>query len=188
MQFFNNIENIVERMEFLMADTITNQNGGTNPQENTPKTYSQEEYDAQLATGRNEVCEAFGVTAENASSEIEAFKAWKAEQTKVTKPNTENNSGDELGEVKNQVTALTRQLTVVKAGIPSEKAERYVKLATSYMNDKTDFDAALQLALADFPLVTKAESSKQFGGSVSGGKTDKLPDEEKIKKIFERMN
>ena len=168
--------------------TNTNQNSGTAQQNAEPKTYSQEEYDAQLTTGKNEVYAAFGVTAENAESEIEAFKAWKAEQEKADKQNKDDKPDDELDKVKNQVTALTRRLEVVNAGIPADKAERYVKLAASYMDDKTDFDAALKLALADFPLQTKnSDSSKQFGGSVSGGgKPDKLPDEEKIKKIFEQ--
>lgn len=167
--------------------TNTNQNSGTAQQNAEPKTYSQEEYDAQLTAGKNEVYAAFGVTAENAESEIDAFKAWKAEQEKADNQNKDDKPDDELDKVKNQVTALTRRLEVVNAGIPADKAERYVKLAASYMDDKTDFDAALNLALADFPLATKAESSKQFGGSVSGGgKPDKLPDEEKIKKIFEQ--
>lgn len=172
----------------MEGNTNTNQNSGTNPQEGTPKTYSQEEYDAQLATGKNEVYAAFGVTAENAESEIEAFKAWKAEHDKANSANMETKSDNELDTVKEQVTSLTRQLSVVRAGIPSDKAERYVRLATSYMDDKTDFDAALKLALADFPLPTTSKTkSKQFGSeTIDDGKTDTLPDEEKIKKIFER--
>lgn len=157
----------------------------TEPQANEPKTYSQEEYDAQLAAGKNEVYAAFGVTAENAESEINAYKAWKAAQEQAPAEKSKSKPENELETVKNQVTALTRRLSAVNAGIPAGKAERYVKLAASYMDDKTDFDAALKFALADFPLSTAVkDKSKQFGGSVSGGAADTLPDEEKIKKIF----
>lgn len=169
-------------------NTNTNQNGGTEPQGAAPKTYSQEEYDAQLAAGKNEVYAAFGIAADNAEAEIEAFKAWRAEQGKAGSQRTDSRSDDTLDEVKNQVTALTRQLAVVKSGIPSDKAERYVKLAASYMDDKTDFDAALKLALADFPLTTTSTAGKpaKFGGAVNSGKPETLPDEDKIKKIFEQ--
>lgn len=161
--------------------------------DNAPKTYSQQEYDAQLGNGKNEVYHALGVTAENAANEIEAFKAWKAKQTEQKaqqqqKPEAgaADDSGKRLSEMENRLTAMQRKLDAVNAGIPADKAERYVRLATSYMDDKTDFNAALAAALKDFPLPTTAPNNvRQFGGAVSGGgKTDKLPDEDKIKDIF----
>ena len=161
--------------------------------DNAPKTYSQTEYDAQLGAGRNEVYHALGVTAENAASEIEAFKAWKAQQAEQKaqqpqKPETSaaDDSGKRLSEMENRLTAMQRKLDAVNAGVPADKAERYVRLATSYMDDKTDFTAALTAALKDFPLPTTApNNTRQFGGAVNGGgKTDKLPDEDKIKDIF----
>ena len=157
--------------------------------DNAPKTYSQTEYDAQLGAGRNEVYHALGVTAENAASEIEAFKAWKAQQAEQKaqqpqkpEPSATDDSGKRLSEMENRLTAMQRKLDAVNAGVPADKAERYVRLATSYMDDKTDFAAALTAALKDFPLPTTApNNTRQFGGAVNGGgKTDKLPDEDKI--------
>lgn len=56
----------------------------------------------------------------------------------------------ELAEAK--ASNLERQLAAVSNGIPAEKAAKYIKLAEAYVDDKTDFKAALVLALKDFPL------------------------------------
>lgn len=152
-----------------------------------PRTYSQEEYDAQLGAGRSEVYSALGVTAETAAGEIEAFKAWKAQQEQQSaKPQDSAGDSRRLAEMENRLTAMQHRLDAVNAGIPADRAERYARLAASYMDDKTDFSAALTAALKDFPLPTTAPNSgKPFGSGVSGsGKTDKLPDEDKIKAIF----
>ena len=188
-----------------MEENNTTQNAaaGENASGAAAKTYSQQEYDAQLGAGRNEVYHALGVTAENAASEIEAFKAWKAQQekqkawkaqqtqqaaaqTQQSETAAGDDSGQRLSEMEDRLTAMQRRLDAVNADIPADKAERYVRLAASYMDGKTDFNAALTAALKDFPLPTTApDSAKQFGSGVSGGgKTDKLPDEDKIKAIF----
>lgn len=178
-----------------MEENNTTQNAAAveNASGAAAKTYSQQEYDAQLGAGRNEVYRSLGVTAENAASEIEAFKAWKAQQTQQAAAQTQqseaaagDDSGQRLSEMEDRLTAMQRRLDAVNAGIPADKAERYVRLAASYMDGKTDFNAALTAALKDFPLPTTApDSGKQFGSGVSGGgKTDKLPDEDKIKAIF----
>ena len=107
-------------------------------------------------------------------------------QTQQSETAAGDDSGQRLSEMEDRLTAMQRRLDAVNAGIPADKAERYVRLAASYMDGKTDFNAALTAALKDFPLPTTApDSGKQFGSGVSGGgKTDKLPDEDKIKAIF----
>lgn len=53
-------------------------------------------------------------------------------------------------QAKNQ--ALERRTLARDRNVPAEKVDKYVKLAESYMSEDVDFAAALDLALADFPI------------------------------------
>lgn len=70
-----------------------------------------------------------------------------------------------MGTSEARIEALTsklaqaeRRLRAVAAGVPVERADRYVLLAETYLEGGDDFDAALTAALGEFPL--KAEEKK----------------------------
>lgn len=46
---------------------------------------------------------------------------------------------------------VERKTLVMEMGVPAERAERYVRLAGTYMRDGVDFAAALDEAVRDFP-------------------------------------
>ena len=71
-------------------------------------------------------------------------------------------------------TTLKRSLAAVKKGIPGERAEKYARLAESYMGEDGDFEKALDAALKDFPL---AEAPKGVPGA--GGNPPPAPAETK---------
>lgn len=87
-------------------------------------------------------------------AQMAAFRKWQDSQ----KTDAEK-AADELRKAKEDVdaeraktTALEQQIAALGKGIPADKAAKYIKLAEAYMDDATDFDAALDAALKDFPV------------------------------------
>lgn len=77
---------------------------------------------------------------------------WKSKQ--VTPEDLLKQKDDSLIQKDATIKELTRQVEVIGKGIDKDKAPKYIKLAESYMDDNTNFEAALDLALKDFPLPT----------------------------------
>lgn len=59
---------------------------------------------------------------------------------------------------------LQDKFAAIEKGIPADKAEKYLKLAESYMADDVDLAAALDLAVKDFP-VTAGTGVPGAGGN-----------------------
>lgn len=75
---------------------------------------------------------------------------WKSKQRT---PETElAEAKEQLAAEQSKVQKLVQEKAVLAKGIPDDKASKYLKLAMAYMDEKTDFAAALVLALADFPI------------------------------------
>ena len=60
---------------------------------------------------------------------------------------------------------LQRKFAAVAKGVPADKAERYVKLAESYLGEDGDFEKALDAALKDFPVAAAQPEKKGSAGS-----------------------
>lgn len=74
----------------------------------------------------------------------------------------------------------------MKNGVPYDKAERYARLAETYMDDKTDFKAALTKAVTDFPFAPAPASAGSAGQDGSTGSGESVPDADKIAEIFNK--
>lgn len=62
---------------------------------------------------------------------------------------------------------LSRQLHAVSRGVPQARMARYMALADTYLAEDNDFGAALDAALADFPLPT-VDTAPQITASTTG--------------------
>ena len=75
---------------------------------------------------------------------------WKSQQTTpedtIAELKTQKEASDKRAD------ALEKRFQIVEKGIPADQADKYAKLAAVYMDDETDFAAALDKALADFPV------------------------------------
>lgn len=88
---------------------------------------------------------------------------WKSKQ--VTPEKLAEQAAKDLETEKAKNEALTRQILAISKGVPADKSGRYLKLAESYMDDKTGFEAALDLALKDFPTEKPAVYSAGAGSN-----------------------
>ena len=88
---------------------------------------------------------------------LKAFKEWqdsqKTEIERTTEALTTAEKAKQEAEAKAQ--QLERQISALSKGIPADKADKYLKLAEAYVDDATDFDKAIELALKDFPVAEK---------------------------------
>ena len=107
-----------------------------------------------------------GITPDNQpEAQLKDYKVWLDGQKTA------------LSDATAKAQSLERQVSVLSKGIPADKADRYVRLASSYLDEKTDFAAALDAALADFPITAqKTVGAPPVGGGVNGGRA-KLEDE-----------
>lgn len=137
--------------------------GGTsspNPNaEPAPKTFTQEDVNAIVSRESKSAVEKLlkeaGIAPEgDHKASLKAFKEWQDSQ----KSELDKASGalttaqKEKADAETKALQLERQLSAVKKGIPADKADKYIKLAEAYTDDKTDFDKALEKALKDFPV------------------------------------
>lgn len=90
-------------------------------------------------------------------SALKAFTDWQdGQKTELQK--AQGSVGalqTERDEALSKVALLERKFEAVSKGIPTEKTDKYIKLAEAYMDDNTDFGKALELALKDFPVAEK---------------------------------
>ena len=131
----------------------------TPPPAAAPKTFSQEDVNGIVSKESKAAVEKLlkeaGIAPEgDYKAKLKAFKDYQDSQKSALELKD--------GEVKTlladkeaaeaRASTLERQLAAVSNGIPAEKAAKYIKLAEAYVDDKTNFNAAIALALKDFPL------------------------------------
>lgn len=105
-----------------------------------------------------------------------AAKVEKAAATAKDTPTTPPSQDAALAAEKAKTQLYERRFAAMEKQVPADKADRYVKLAESYIGDDGDFAKALDAALVDFPLPPKY--SPPVGGAVGTGggtKATKLP-------------
>ena len=104
-----------------------------------------------------------------------AFKKWQDESKSALELKESEvktlKAAQEAAELK--ANSLERQLAAVANGIPADKSAKYIKLAEAYVDDATDFKAALVLALKDFPLQSTVPGAG--GNPPPGNKDPKKP-------------
>ncbi len=105
---------------------------------------------------------------------LKAFKDWqdsqKTELEKATGSLATLAAEKEAAETK--AKALENKVAALAKGIPADKLEQYTKLAEAYRGDKTDFSAALDKALKDFPVA-------EAGTPGAGGNPPPTPNNQK---------
>lgn len=74
---------------------------------------------------------------------------WKSKQVTPELQMQEKDAAIAAAKAENET--LQRQIAAIGKGVPADKAAKYIKLAESYMDASTGFDAALDAAIADFP-------------------------------------
>lgn len=89
---------------------------------------------------------------------------WKAKQ--VTPESQLKELQDQLASERAASEAKDKRFAAIAKGVPADKADKYVKLADAFADDKTDFAAALDLALVEFPVKTTVP---QFVAPSGGG-------------------
>lgn len=132
-------------------------------QENqTAKTFTQEDVNAIVSRESKAAVEKLlkevGIAPEgDYKSVLKAFREWQdSQKTELEKTTGALTAAEKAkAEAEAKANALEKQLTALSKGIPQDKVEKYAKLAEAYMNEKTDFATALDLALKDFPVVEK---------------------------------
>ncbi|MPW25954.1 hypothetical protein GC105_09140 [Alkalibaculum sp. M08DMB] len=152
--------------------------GESSKQEDT-KTFTQDDVNNVVARESKAAVEKLlkeaGIAPEgDYKASMQAFKEWqdsqKTELEKVTGNLTTLEQAKAEAEAK--ATLLEQKFKAVSKGIPADKAHKYIKLAEAYMDDKTDFEKALGLALKDFPVV-------ENGTPGTGGNPPPTPGTEK---------
>jgi hypothetical protein len=90
---------------------------------------------------------------------MKAFKEWQDKQKTELEKATGSLSAAEQAksDAESKALALEQKFAAVAKGIPADKADKYVKLAEAYVDDKTDFGKALDMALKDFPVPGQAQ-------------------------------
>ena len=162
-------------------DKNTDDKSGDPPPAAATKTFTQEDVNSITAreskTAVEKLLKEAGIAPEgDYKASMQAFKKWQDDQkTELEKKDgalTTLQAEKEAAETK--ASTLERQIAVMSNGIPAEKANVYIKLAEAYVDDKTDFKAAIALALKDFPLSAKGVPGSG-GNPPAGNKDGKKP-------------
>lgn len=81
---------------------------------------------------------------------------------------------EERDTTKAELNTLKNTLAAIQKGVPADKAQQYIKLTEHYMVQGMSFDAALEAALKDFPII--APQQPRYAGPA--GKTASPPAKE----------
>ncbi|MFT3951185.1 MAG: hypothetical protein QM689_04425 [Oscillospiraceae bacterium] len=134
------------------------------PDTSPAKTFTQEDVNALVSKGSKSAVEKLlkdaGIAPEgDYKTAMKAFREWQDSQKTELEKATGSLSAAEKAkqDAETKAAQLERQLAAVKKGVPADKTDKYIKLAEAYTDDKTDFDAALDAALKDFPVTAKPE-------------------------------
>ena len=99
---------------------------------------------------------------ENPEMQLKDYRKWLDSQ----KTELERAQGDvrtvtaERDEARAELATAKNTLAAIEKGVPADKAARYIKLAETYMVDGRDLNAALDVAMTDFPLSKQEEPEK----------------------------
>lgn len=103
--------------------------------------------------------------------ELEQFKAWKTSQA-TAEENLKTVTAEKESALA-EVEMYQRKFAALEKNVPADKADRYVKLAESYLGADGDFEKALDAALKDFPVEAKPPEVPGSGGNPPPGEKDK---------------
>lgn len=155
-------------------------NAGGTQQKEPAKTFTQEDVNAIAARESKSAVEKLlkdaGIASEGDYKEsLKAFKEWQdGQKTELEKATGALSTTEKAkAEAEAKAALLERKFEAVGKGIPADKTDKYIKLAEAYMDDKTDFGKALELALKDFPIAEKGTPGA--GGNPPPTSTNKAP-------------
>ncbi|MDR2656494.1 MAG: hypothetical protein LBB86_01560 [Oscillospiraceae bacterium] len=129
------------------------------PASTSERTYTKSEYEAAMSQQMNKATQSLlkklGIKADakDIDAQLTALKTYREEQmTAAEKAEAARKTLEgELATTRDELDRHKRELAVTRAGIPEKDAARYIRLAVSYMDEKTDFASALALAVKDYP-------------------------------------
>lgn len=174
-----------------MGGTILDQGAASGEGKQEVITFTQEDVTAKLTEAKNGWLKELGL--EGASNEdiktrLSALSEFEESQKTDSELSDEkfNAEKERADSAEQKAMQLERCFEAVKLGVPADRAERYAKLAESYMDENTDFSAALNKAVEDFPVVgTNPIPPGAFGTGVKGARQKAvLAQENDVKKIF----
>lgn len=159
--------------------------GGSPPpaEGETGKTFTQEDLNGIVARESKSAVEKLlkeaGIASEgDYKASMAAFKAWQDSQKTAIEKHESTiktlQTDKEAAEAK--AAELERKYAALSKGIPADKSQAYVKLAESYVSDKTDFGAALDMALKDFPLAAGGVGGAGGNPPPVGGDDESITD------------
>jgi len=145
----------------VIVDTTLNQSGGNNPEPQVPapvpeRTFTQTEVSnmctKEKRTGENRILKMFGL---NADTEVIPFLE------------SHNNLNSQLSNTTNELNSLKNEKTLLSKGVPSDYVEFVGFKASQLVDDKTDFNTAVDNFLNENPMYS---NTAKKGMSVSFGK------------------
>lgn len=133
----------------------------------TTRTYSQEEYQrmstSQYKAGIVAVMKEAGFEPEKGAefqAQMKAFREWQDAQKSDLERATDASGKLQaaLDTEKARADLLERRVAALGKGVPADKIDDYISLAVARMKDDVAFEAALENALAAFPIAKASES------------------------------
>lgn len=155
------------------------QNNGQTPQNNNGQTYSKEDLDRISAQGESRgqaaLLKSLGFEDEKSAKAFleQARKDQESKKTDLEKAQeTLKKEQSAKAELEDKVTALERNLAVIAAGVPAEKAGDIALLAASKMTDGKSFDVGLEEIKKTYPqLFESTNNDTGTGGTPPRGGT-----------------
>lgn len=158
----NNHENGEQFTEPVKSEKDTT----PNKVEKKENTFTQSDLNAIVTKERREAVEAFlresGID-ENANykERFNALKAWEdSQKTEIEKAQEQANTlAEEVERQRKNNEMLNRKLSALSKNIPSDKVDKYLKLAEAYPD--VELSVALDMAIEEFP-IEKPNSTVNF--------------------------
>lgn len=160
------------------ADSASRGDGQT-PQNNNGQTYSKEDVDRISAQGESRgqaaLLKSLGFEDEKSAKAFleQARKDQESKKTDIEKAQEKlKKEQSAKAELEDKVTALERNLAVIAAGVPAEKAGDITLLAASKMTDGKSFDDGLEEIKKTYPqLFESTNNGTGTGGTPPRGGT-----------------
>lgn len=151
------------------TDPAGNQGGTVTPAEEKTKgenLFTQEDASAFAAReakkAREGLLRQLGINGDDVKSvaeKIKQYDEWQEAQKTEAERIADNAkvAQEALDTERNKTVLLERKVVALGKGVPAEKLNDYVSLATARMSDDVDFESALDKALEAFPVQKEAE-------------------------------
>lgn len=157
-------------------DTGSENNKGAEGTEGSEKLYTQADTDSLIASSKA----TWRKKELPPKEELEAFRAWQAEQRAKEPVNSEAETArKELAAAQAELTAYKNREAAIKAGIDVKYADFVTYEVSKLVNDETDFDVALQQFVKtneQFKAGANGAAAEGFRHGSSGSKTDGVED------------